>query len=133
MEAKPEQFDEQLPWTVDDSSSLYMIDRWGSGYFDVNPAGDLTVAPLQEGGIAVPIIDALREAQALNLNAPLLIRFQDLLRHRVETLNSAFNGAISEHKYRGSDRGVFPSKVNQLREVVEEMLDTGRPYNFALE
>ncbi len=83
MEAQPEQFDEQPPWTVDDSSSLYMIDRWGTGYFDVNAAGDLTVAPLQEGGIAVPIIDALREAQALNLAAPLLIRFQDLLHHRV--------------------------------------------------
>jgi arginine decarboxylase len=133
MEAKPEQFDEQPPWTVDDSSSLYMIDRWGTGYFDVNPNGDLTVAPLQEGGIAVPIIDALREAQALNLNAPLLIRFQDLLRHRVETLNSAFNGAIAEHKYRGSYRGVFPIKVNQLREVVEEILDAGRPFNYGLE
>ena len=79
MEAKPEQFEEQPPWTVDDSSSLYMIDRWGTGYFDVNPAGDLTVAPLQEGGIAVPIIDALREAQALNLNAPLLIHASLLL------------------------------------------------------
>ncbi|HEX3579777.1 MAG TPA: biosynthetic arginine decarboxylase [Thermoanaerobaculia bacterium] len=133
MEAKPEQFDEPQPWTVDDSSSLYMIDRWGTGYFDVNPNGDLTVAPLQEGGIAVPIIDALREAQALNLNAPLLIRFQDLLRHRVETLNSAFNDAIAEHKYRGSYRGVFPIKVNQLREVVEEILDAGRPFNYGLE
>jgi len=133
MEAKPEQFDEQSPWTVDDSSSLYMIDRWGTGYFDVNPAGDLTVAPLQEGGIAVPIIDVLREAQALNLKAPLLIRFQDLLRHRVETLNAAFNGAIAEHKYRGSYRGVFPIKVNQLREVVEEILDAGRPFNYGLE
>jgi arginine decarboxylase len=133
MEAKPEQFDEQPPWTVDDSSSLYMIDRWGTGYFDVNPAGDLTVAPLQEGGIAVPIIDVLREAQALHLNTPLLIRFQDLLRHRVETLNSAFNDAIAEHKYRGSYRGVFPIKVNQLREVVEEILDAGRPFNYGLE
>ena len=133
MEAHPEQFEEQPPWTVDDSSSLYMIDRWGTGYFDVNPAGDLTVAPLQEGGIAVPIIDVLREAQALNLTAPILIRFQDLLRHRVETLNSAFNGAIAEHKYRGSYRGVFPIKVNQLREVVEEILDAGRPFNYGLE
>jgi len=133
MEAHPKQFDEQPPWTVDDSSSLYMIDRWGTGYFDVNPAGDLTVAPLQEGGIAVPIIDVLREAQALNLNTPILIRFQDLLRHRVETLNNAFNGAIAEHKYRGSYRGVFPIKVNQLREVVEEILDAGRPFNYGLE
>src|SRR5947209_14428520 len=133
MEAKPEQFDEQPPWTVDDSSSLYMIDRWGTGYFDVNAAGDLTVAPLQEGGIAVPIIDALREAQALNLAAPLLIRFQDLLRHRVETLNHAFNRAIAENNYRGTYRGVFPIKVNQLREVVEEILDAGRPFNYGLE
>jgi len=133
MEAHPKQFEEQPPWTVDDSSSLYMIDRWGTGYFDVNPSGDLTVAPLQEGGIAVPIIDVLREAQALNLNTPILIRFQDLLRHRVETLNNAFNGAIAEHKYRGSYRGVFPIKVNQLREVVEEILDAGRPFNYGLE
>jgi len=133
MEARPEQFDELPPWTVEDSSALYMIDRWGSGYFDVNPAGDLTVAPLQEGGTAVPIIDALREAQALNLNAPLLIRFQDLLRHRVETLNRAFNDAIAEHNYRGAYRGVFPIKVNQLREVVEEILDAGQPFNYGLE
>jgi len=133
MEARPDQFDEQPPWTVEDSSALYMIDRWGTGYFDVNAAGDLTVAPLQEGGIAVPIIDALREAQALNLTAPILIRFQDLLRHRVETLNNAFNDAISEHNYRGSYRGVFPIKVNQLREVVEEILDAGKPFNYGLE
>jgi arginine decarboxylase len=133
MEARPEQFEEQAPWTVDDASSLYMIDRWGTGYFDVNPAGDLTVAPLQESGIAVPIIDVLREAQVLGLSTPLLIRFQDLLRHRVETLNNAFNSAITEHQYRGSYRGVFPIKVNQLREVVEEILDAGRPFNYGLE
>jgi arginine decarboxylase len=133
MEARPEQFEEQAPWTVDDASSLYMIDRWGTGYFDVNTAGDLTVAPLQESGIAVPIIDVLREAQVLNLNTPLLIRFQDLLRHRVETLNNAFNSAITEHHYRGNYRGVFPIKVNQLREVVEEILDAGRPFNYGLE
>ncbi len=133
MASQPQDLNEQPPWTVDDSSSLYMIDRWGTGYFDVNAAGDLTVAPLQDGGIAVPIIDVLREAQELQLAAPLLIRFQDLLRHRVETLNNAFLGAIAEHKYRGTYRGVFPIKVNQLREVVEEILDAGRPFNYGLE
>ena len=60
-----------------------MIDRWGGGYFDVNPSGDMTVAPLQENGVGIPIIDVLREAKAMNLDSPLLIRFQDLLRHRV--------------------------------------------------
>ena len=133
MEAHPEQFVDQTAWTAEDSSSLYMIDRWGAGYFDVSPSGDLTVAPLQEGGIAIPIIDVLREAQTLNLQAPLLIRFQDLLRHRVETLNNSFNQAIAENGYRGTYRGVFPIKVNQLREVVEEILDAGKPFSYGLE
>ena len=133
MEAHPEQFDEHQRWSVDDSSALYMIDRWGSGYFGVNANGDLTVSPLQENGIAIPIVGALREAQALNLNAPILIRFQDLLRHRVEGLNSAFQKSIADHNYRGSYRGVFPIKVNQLREVVEEILDAGKPFNYGIE
>ncbi len=133
MEANPQQFEDRHRWTVDDSASLYMIDRWGAGYFGVNSNGDLTVSPLQESGIAIPIIDALREAQALNLNTPILIRFQDLLRHRVDALNTAFNKAIAEHNYRGSYRGVFPIKVNQLREVVEEILDAGKPFNYGLE
>ncbi|HET7711106.1 MAG TPA: biosynthetic arginine decarboxylase [Thermoanaerobaculia bacterium] len=125
--------EQEQRWSVDDSMSLYMIDRWGGGYFAVNPRGDLTVAPLQENGVAIPIIDVLAEAQALNLSTPILIRFQDLLRHRVETLNDAFSRAISENRYEGVYRGVFPIKVNQLREVVEEILDAGRPYNFGLE
>ena len=124
---------EREQWTVENASSLYMIDRWGGGYFDVNGDGALTVAPLQERGVSIPIIDVLKEAQVLNLAAPLLIRFQDLLRHRVETLNNAFNRAIAENNYRGAYRGVFPIKVNQLREVVEEILDAGRPFNYGLE
>src|SRR5688572_27548568 len=110
-----------------------MIDRWGAGYFHANVGGDITVAPLQQKGIAVPIIDVVREAQSLNLATPVLIRFQDLLRHRVETLNSAFQRATAEHNYRGSYRGVFPIKVNQLREVVEEILDAGRPWHHGIE
>src|SRR5437763_4577865 len=130
MEAIPAQFEK---WSVEDSTSLYMIDRWGGGYFDANANGDLTCAPLQENGIPIPLIEVLREAKALNLQTPLLIRFQDLLRHRVEGLNSAFNSAIAEHNYQGRCCGVFPVKVNQLREVVEEILDAGRPFNYGVE
>jgi arginine decarboxylase len=124
---------QQKDWTVDDSVSLYMIDRWGAGYFDVAPNGDITVAPLQTKGIAVPIIAAVREAKAMNLSTPLLVRFQDLLRHRVEMLNRSFLRAVADHGYRGSYRGVFPIKVNQLREVVEEILDAGRPFHHGIE
>ena len=90
-----------------------MIDRWGAGYFGVNANGELTVAPLQENGIAVPIIDALREAHALNLKSPILIRFQDLLRHRVEGLNHAFSRAITEYN------AANPSQTIELRYTSE--------------
>jgi arginine decarboxylase len=128
-----EETQREQEWTVEDASSLYMIDRWGAGYFHVAQTGDMTVAPLQHKGIAVPIISVLREAQAQNLGAPLLIRFQDLLRHRVELINNAFNRAIRDNNYRGEYRGVFPIKVNQLREVVEEILDAGRAFHFGIE
>src|SRR4051812_42812730 len=118
MEAHPKQFEEPPHWSAQASAALYMIDRWGAGYFDGNPNGHITVPPLQENSVAIPIIDALREAKALNLDAPLLIRFQDLLRHRVENLNSASARAIADHNYPPTSRGVFPIKVNQLREVV---------------
>jgi arginine decarboxylase len=124
---------QQRDWTIEDAVSLYMIDRWGAGYFDVHPDGELTVAPLQSKGIAVPIIDVVREAQSINLPTPILIRFQDLLRHRVEMINSAFTRAIDDQNYRGVYRAVFPLKVNQLREVVEEILDAGRPFHHGIE
>ncbi|HEX6097123.1 MAG TPA: biosynthetic arginine decarboxylase [Thermoanaerobaculia bacterium] len=133
IEAQQQQQQAQDDWTIDDAVSLYMTDRWGAGYFHVAENGDMTVAPLQQKGVAVPIIDVVREAQTMNLSTPLLIRFQDLLRHRVEMLNRAFNDAIREHNYRGAYRGVFPIKVNQLREVVEEILDAGRPFHHGVE
>src|SRR5207247_3390016 len=67
------------------------------------------------------------------LKFPFLIRFQDILRHRVESINLAFRASIAEYNYQGRYRGVFPIKVNQLREVVEEILDAGKPYDFGLE
>ena len=125
---------EETEWTPEDASALYMVDRWGGGYFDVNANGDMVCGPAQENGAAIPIIDVVREAKlAHKLNAPILIRFQDVLRHRVETLNSAFNAAIAENSYGAQYRGVFPIKVNQLREVVEEILDAGRPFHYGIE
>ena len=121
------------PWTPEDASDLYMIDRWGAGYFGVNESGDVTVSPLQERGQTISVHAALEQALSQGLRAPMLIRFQDLLRHRVEMLNGAFQRAIREMQFKGSYRGVFPIKVNQLREVVEEIIDAGRPYHYGIE
>ncbi len=121
------------PWTTEDAKALYLIDRWGAGYFDVNDAGNLTIAPLQERGQKIAIRDVVDASIEQGLRAPLLIRFQDLLHHRVRALNTAFNNAIAENKFRGTYRGVFPIKVNQLREVVEEILEAGRAYHYGIE
>ena len=121
-------------WSVDDARDLYMIDRWGGGYFDVSAKGNMSVAPLQIRGRSIEIRDILEQAKTEEgLKAPLVIRFQDILHHRVRTLNEAFIKAIAESKYRGAYRGVFPIKVNQLREVVEEILEAGRPFHYGIE
>lgn len=121
------------PWDIQAARSLYNIDRWGAKYFDINEAGRVVAKPLQEGGSSVDLTDVIEEAKARGLKFPLLVRFQDILRHRVESINQSFRNSISEFNYQGKYRGVFPIKVNQLREVVEEILDAGKPYQFGLE
>ena len=121
------------PWNIDAARALYNIQRWGAKYFDINEAGHVVAHPLQENGATVDITDVIEEAKSRGLKFPLLVRFQDILRHRVEAINLAFRGSIAEFNYQGKYRGVFPIKVNQLREVVEEILDAGKPFDFGLE
>jgi len=125
--------DANPPWNIDAARALYNIHRWGAKYFDINEAGHVVARPQQDAGVAVDLTDVTEEARSRGLKFPLLIRFQDILRHRVETLNQAFRNAITEYNYQGRYRGVFPIKVNQLREVVEEILDAGKPFEFGLE
>src|SRR6478735_1968567 len=121
------------PWDINAARNLYNIQRWGAKYFDINDAGHVVALPLQEAGTAVDITDVIEEAKSRGLSFPVLIRFQDILRHRVESINLAFRSSIAEFNYQGKYRGVFPIKVNQLREVVEEILDAGKPFDFGLE
>jgi len=125
--------DASAPWACHDARNLYNIHGWGAKYFDINEAGRVVAKPLQDAGAAVDLTDVIEEAKARGLKFPVLIRFQDILRHRVEAINLAFRNAITEFNYQGRYRGVFPIKVNQLREVVEEILDAGKPYDFGLE
>jgi len=125
--------DASSAWDIQAARNLYNVHRWGAKYFDINDAGHVVATPLQEAGIAVDITDVVEEAKGRGLKLPLLIRFQDILRHRVESINHAFRSSITEFNYQGKYRGVFPIKVNQLREVVEEILDAGKPFDFGLE
>ncbi|GHB90675.1 biosynthetic arginine decarboxylase [Cerasicoccus arenae] len=121
-------------WTPQQSAEYYGLPRWGQGHFCADDDGFVCVRPLGEDGPSIRIADVLAEAEAEHgLRPPLTIRVQDLLRRRVEMLNEAFRRAIEQEAYAGNYRGVFPIKVNQLREVVEEILDAGRAYDFGLE
>ncbi len=120
-------------WTIDDAIEAYNIDRWGLGYFGINEKGHVTISPSRDAGATIDVMDVLKDAEEWNLRFPLVIRFQDLLRDRVVSLNKAFNDAIKETNYQASYFGVFPIKVNQLREVVEEIEDAGRPFHYGLE
>jgi arginine decarboxylase len=120
-------------WDVEAAISTYNVDGWGTGYFSVNAAGNAEVRPLQEKGGAIDILDVVNEARNRGLGFPLVIRFQDLLRHRVESVNCAFQKAIEEFGYKNHYRGVFPIKVNQLREVIEEIVEAGQEFHFGLE
>src|SRR5678809_1111645 len=121
------------PWDIQQARNLYNIHRWGAKYFDINDAGRVVAKPLRDTGASVDLTDVIEEARSRGLKFPVLIRFQDILRHRVEALNGAFRNSIAEFNYQGKYRGVFPIKVNQLREVVEEILEAGKPFNFGLE
>jgi len=120
-------------WDLEAANATYNVEGWGSGYFSINPNGNVIAKPLQEDGGAIDILEVVNEARSRGLGFPLVIRFQDLLRHRVECVNRAFETAILEFNYRSSYRGVFPIKVNQLREVIEEIVEAGEKFHFGLE
>jgi len=120
-------------WDLESAITMYNVDGWGEGYFTVNSAGNVEAKPLKGNGGSIDLLEVVSEARARNLGFPLLIRFQDLLRHRVESINRAFQSAISEFGYSNEYRGVFPIKVNQLREVIEEIVDAGEQFHFGLE
>jgi arginine decarboxylase len=120
-------------WSVSDSLKLYNIENWGDQYFSINPSGNMTVHPRRGEGTGVDLKSVIEEIRSQGVGLPVLIRFQDIIRHRVVALNEAFRKSIVEFGYKGQYQGVYPIKVNQMREVVEEIIDAGRPYDFGLE
>ncbi|MDH4048369.1 MAG: biosynthetic arginine decarboxylase [Gammaproteobacteria bacterium] len=120
-------------WSPDDAAELYRLDAWSDGFFVVNELGHVAVKPFENDALTIDITDVVAEARRRDIKFPLLLRFQDVLRARVRRLNEAFAEAIDYTKYKNVYRGVYPIKVNQLHEVVEEVLDAGAPYGLGLE
>ena len=121
-------------WTIQSANELYHIGRWGNGYFNINEQGNLTILPERDS--SGPVIDmshVISEIKRQGIAFPCVIRFYDILRSQIVSLNRTFRKIIEDADYKGRYYGVYPIKVNQLREVVEEIVDAGSSYDYGLE
>ncbi len=121
-------------WTVKDAEKLYGVKRWSSGYFEIGENGNLHVTPdLSNKDMRIDFDAVIEEIKQEGIQFPVVLRFHDILRSQVANLNNAFISVMKKAKYKGTYRGVYPVKVNQMREVVDEIVDAGRAYHFGLE
>jgi arginine decarboxylase len=120
-------------WSAQDASELFDVASWGKGYFSVSEQGHVLVHPEKDPARAIDLKQLVDTLVLRGISLPILVRFAGILKHRLGELHDAFDTAIREHKYNGRYCCVYPIKVNQQRQVVEEVLEFGRPYNFGLE
>jgi len=120
-------------WAIEDSEKLYRIQGWGEPYFAINAAGHITVSPQGDRGGSIDLYELVESLKKRNLGLPLLIRFPDILKDRIERLNACFSKAIARYKYPGVYRGVYPVKCNQERHLIEDLVRFGQPHQFGLE
>jgi arginine decarboxylase len=120
-------------WTIADAGDLYDVASWSKGYFSAGPNGHLWVHPSKEPARGVDLKELVDTLVLRGISLPILIRFAEILRHRLKEIHDAFESAINEHGYKGGYSCVYPIKVNQQRQVVEEIFQYGRQFNFGLE
>src|ERR1700689_1504239 len=120
-------------WSTAEAGEIYNVASWGKGYFSVGKNGHLWVHPEKDPNRGLDLKELVDNLQLRGIALPLLIRFGEILKHRLGELHQAFQTSIGEHGYKGSYCCVYPIKVNQQRQVVEEVFEYGRAYNFGLE
>jgi arginine decarboxylase len=120
-------------WTPAKSAALYQIHGWGTPYFSITSEGHVQVTPDPSRDRNINLYELVQHLEARGLDLPLLIRFSDVVAHRIKRINESFERAIKEYEYQGAYRGVFPVKVNQQRHLIEDVVEYGRPWQFGLE
>ncbi len=133
MEATARKVSRNDNWKIEDSLELYGVNAWGNGYFGINADGHVVVRPDQTTDHEIDLHEVIRGLEARDLTTPVVVRFSDILRHRLKRLHDAFATAIAENDYRNRYTAVYPIKVNQQRLVVEEVYGYGREFGFGLE
>lgn len=119
-------------WSIEQSTDIYGINNWGADYFSASDSGEVVVHP-HGNGVSVSlrkIVDGLTDR---GMDMPVLLRFSDILDSRIKLLHEEFGGAITEFEYQGNYRGVYPIKVNQQQQVLEEITQFGARYHHGLE
>jgi len=124
---------ERENWSVADSTDLYEVARWGNGYFSIADNGNLLVHPDRNPKRHVDLKELIDRLQVRGIDLPILLRFGEILQHRLQEIHQAFSSSMKESSYQGDYCCIYPIKVNQQRQVVEEVLRFGRPYQFGLE
>ena len=119
-------------WRIDDSAELYNIKGWGRNYFSINDNGHVTVCP-REGCAHVDLKEIIDELQLRDITAPVLLRFPDILDNRIEKISHCFERAAEDYDYKARNFLIYPIKVNQMRQVVEEIVTYGKKFNIGLE
>ncbi|MGB8218587.1 MAG: biosynthetic arginine decarboxylase [Candidatus Methanoperedens sp.] len=120
-------------WKVEDAIELYGIERWGNGFFSFNKNGDLIVKPTKNDTQVIDLKSVVDNLNSKKIEFPILFRFPQILESQIKALNGAFSNSISEYKYNSTYQGIFPMKVNQRKEVIEEIVKSGKKYNMGLE
>lgn len=120
-------------WSIENSLELYNIPGWGCGYFDINKKGHLVVRPQIDNKHTIDLKELVEDIQRKGYSLPALIRFSDILKSSIANLAHAFKKAAEEYGYQGEYHGIYPIKVNQQRQVVEEIIKFGRSHNIGLE
>jgi arginine decarboxylase len=120
-------------WTTTEAAELYDVAAWGKGYFSVGANGHVWVHPNKDPHRGLDLMELVEKLELRGISLPILIRFGEILRHRLSEIHGAFQQSIQEHNYKGDYSCVFPIKVNQQRQVVEEVFRYGRPFKFGLE
>ena len=120
-------------WSIDDAREHYNVYGWGAGYFDINTQGHVVAQPRPNSKHVIDLKHLVDDIQSKGYSLPALLRFSDILKSSITNLATVFQNAIDEYQYQGQYHGVYPIKVNQQRQVVEEIVKFGRPYNIGLE
>ena len=120
-------------WSIDDARELYQVSAWSAGYFDVSADGHLLVRPRPGEDASIDLYEVVEGLRERGIATPVVLRFSDILAHRLQVLHEAFARAIRENEYEGAYRSVYPIKVNQQRPVVEEVFRSGEPWQVGLE